>query len=62
LACLQELDAQPHLPSLCEARYSNYYKIAAPHLDWLEERIAALKDVAEMSARTIESLRIKRGP
>lgn len=33
-----------------EARYSKFYEISADHLDWLEERVAALKHVAEVVA------------
>lgn len=41
-----------------EARYSKHYRISAEHLDWLENRVDALKTVAEIVAlERIETLR-----
>jgi predicted nucleotidyltransferase len=41
-----------------EARYSKQYVISAEHLNWLEERVAALKALTEMIAlERIEALR-----
>ncbi len=45
-----------------EARYSKTYEISAEHLDWLEERVAALKAIAETIAlERIEALRKAAG-